>query len=245
MSVRPRASYELFMLGLCIYAVGALIVSTVFTLPEHAARILYLLDGGIAVLFLIDFGVQLARAPNRLRYLYTWGWIDLLSSIPAVMALRWGRAARAFRIVRILRQMRALGKLDLFTRQHLPQSAFLGTVLIILLLLVICSISIVGIERGVGNIDSAEEALWWSLVTTTTVGYGDYYPVTLAGRILAMILMVAGVGLFGTFTSLVASRFLGSGNDDTAAELRLIRGQLDELRKALRERDSGPTPGGG
>lgn len=233
------------MLALCVYALCGLVANTLFTLPEHVRRILYLLDSGIAVIFLFDFFLQLVRAPDRLRYMSTWGWIDLLSSIPAITVLRWGRAARALRLVLLLRQTHTLHGLGLLKRKHLPQSAFLATLLLCLALLVVSSIAIVGIERGAGNIDSPDEALWWALVTTTTVGYGDYFPVTPAGRMVAVVLMIAGVGLVGTFTSFVAARFLGLGTDDTAAELRLIRAQLDELTKALNERKAGPSRGEG
>lgn len=55
------------------------------------------------------------------------------------------------------------------------------------------------------NIKTAEDAIWWAFVTITTVGYGDRFPVTTEGRIIAALLMTAGVGLFGTFTGFIAS----------------------------------------
>jgi voltage-gated potassium channel len=58
------------------------------------------------------------------------------------------------------------------------------------------------------NIRSAEDAIWWSYVTMTTVGYGDKFPVITEGRIIAAVLMTAGVGLFGTFTANVSSWFV-------------------------------------
>jgi voltage-gated potassium channel len=73
------------------------------------------------------------------------------------------------------------------------------------------------------NIKTAEDAIWWSYVTITTVGYGDKYPVTTEGRIIAVILMTVGVGLFGTFTAFVSSWFVKSNeqtqekNSDRAA----------------------------
>ena len=58
------------------------------------------------------------------------------------------------------------------------------------------------------NIKTAEDAIWWSYVTITTVGYGDKFPITTEGRIIGAILMTTGVGIFGTFTALVSSWFI-------------------------------------
>jgi voltage-gated potassium channel len=71
------------------------------------------------------------------------------------------------------------------------------------------SIAILELETAKeSNIKTAEDALWWTYTTITTVGYGDKYPVTTEGRILAMVLMTFGVGFFGTFTAYVASIFV-------------------------------------
>jgi voltage-gated potassium channel len=90
------------------------------------------------------------------------------------------------------------------------------------------------------NIKTAVDALWWSFVTITTVGYGDKYPVTPEGRAIAILLMTAGVGLFGTFTGLVASYFVEpeqkreiASDAAVMAELRSIREELAELKANL------------
>jgi voltage-gated potassium channel len=77
------------------------------------------------------------------------------------------------------------------------------------LLIIFSSIAILQVEKDpASNIKSAEDAIWWAYVTITTVGYGDKYPVTTEGRVIAAVLMTAGVGLFGTFTAYVASWFV-------------------------------------
>jgi voltage-gated potassium channel len=100
------------------------------------------------------------------------------------------------------------------------------------------------------NIKTPEDALWWAVVTVTTVGYGDRYPVTSEGRIVASIVIVAGVALYATFTGFVASWFLGpkseGKNKDGAspppsAELALLRQDVAELKQLLRDRP-GPQP---
>lgn len=64
------------------------------------------------------------------------------------------------------------------------------------------------------NIKTAGDAIWWSYVTITTVGYGDKYPVTPEGRIIAAMLMTVGVGLFGTFTAYISSWFVKAENQN-------------------------------
>jgi len=64
------------------------------------------------------------------------------------------------------------------------------------------------------NIKTAEDALWWAYVTITTVGYGDRFPVTTEGRLIASLLMTAGVGLFGTFAGYISSLFIQTNQKD-------------------------------
>jgi len=78
-----------------------------------------------------------------------------------------------------------------------------------ILLIIFSSIAILQVENApASNIKTAEDAIWWSYVTITTIGYGDKFPVTIEGRIIAMLLMTVGVGLFGTFTAYIASIFV-------------------------------------
>ena len=96
---------------------------------------------------------------------------------------------------------------------HLFSNKIEGTLaslsILALLMIIFSSIAILQVETNpASNIKSAEDAIWWTYSTITTDGYGDKYPITTEGRILAMILMTFGVGLFGTFTAFVASHFV-------------------------------------
>jgi voltage-gated potassium channel len=89
------------------------------------------------------------------------------------------------------------------------QGAFTSVAILAVLLIIFCSIGILQVEKDPNsNIKTAEDAIWWAYVTITTVGYGDKFPVTTEGRLIAALLMTAGVGLFGTFTAYVASWFV-------------------------------------
>jgi voltage-gated potassium channel len=221
--------YQIFMLGLCIYVLAALAAQTFFKLDDQTIIILDTADYAICVVFLIDFIRSLIKAESRVKYFITWGWLDLISSIPAVGWLRIGRAARLFRIIRVLRGMRAAKILATFAFEKRAESTFWATLMIAILVTIFGSIAILHLEtHQESNIHSAADAMWWSFVTITTVGYGDHFPVTPSGRVLAAILMLTGIGLFGTFTAYVASAFLSTNDDNEIAEIR------DEVRK-LRE----------
>lgn len=76
-------------------------------------------------------------------------------------------------------------------------------------MIIFSSIAILEVEDAPeSNIKTAEDAIWWTYTTITTVGYGDKYPVTTEGRLIAMTLMTFGVGLFGTFTAYISSMFV-------------------------------------
>lgn len=138
-----------------------------------------------------------------------WGWIDFISSIPTLDYLRPGRIAKIARIFRIIRAFRSIKFLiDSYFKKR-KQSALTSAAIIAILMIIFSSIAILQVENdSASNIKTAEDAMWWAYVTITTVGYGDKYPVTMEGRVIAAALMTVGVGLFGTFTAYVASWFV-------------------------------------
>ena len=166
---------------------------------------------------------------NKAKYLFTWGWLDLISSVPAIDVC-WGRAARLARVLRVLRGVRSARVLVKFILEKRAQSAGLAASLASVVVIAISSIAILQLESSAGagaNIRSAEDALWWSIVTITTVGYGDHYPVTFEGRCVAIGLMAIGVALIGTWAGIATSWFL------TASEQRQTDYSV-ELREELR-----------
>lgn len=229
----PRsAAYELFMLGLSLYVLAALAAEIILPLNPEVRLILQYADTAICFIFLGDFARNLVRAPSRLAYL-KWGWIDLISSIPNLETLRWGRAARVVRVVRVLRGFRSMKRILGYLLEKRAEAAFAAAALSSLLLVVFSSIAILQFEVPAGgNIRSANDAIWWAYTTITTVGYGDRYPITIEGRLVAAGLMTAGVGLFGTFTGLVASWFMNSP-DKRIASMEQIRAELAAIRVRL------------
>jgi voltage-gated potassium channel len=229
----PVTIWQITMLLLCVYVLGALFVDTVFRLPPETSALLKHIDNFICLVFIGDFVFNVITAKSKLRYL-KWGWIDLISSIPNIQILRWGRFARVIRILRILRGIRSTKLILKFLFANRAKGTFASVVMISFVLVVFTSIAILNCETSPdSNIQSASDALWWSFVTITTVGYGDFYPTTLLGRIIAVVLMTAGVGLFGTFTAYVASSFLQQEEEEEEKREESILLELKAIRERL------------
>ena len=146
----------------------------------------------------------------------------------------------------LLRGVRSLHRLLalLFVNRRRGSVASVGIVMF--LLIVGSSLGILLVERGDGvNIRTASDAVWWSFATVTTVGYGDRYPVTTGGRIIAGALMVSGVGLFGALSGIVASLFFGQRADEDVLlrEIRSLRAEVERLRTGATTGEP-PTPNG-
>jgi voltage-gated potassium channel len=223
--------WQLAVLFFCVFVLIELFVETNFDLPAHTVALLNIIDNLVCMIFIADFFYQLWKAPKKFKYFYTWGWIDLISSIPNIQFLRWGRAVRVVRILQLLRGFRSVRMLMKYVFRNRAKGTFLTVALLTFILIVVSTIAILNFETVPNaNIKTPEEALWWALVTVTTVGYGDFVPVTFGGRIVASLLMIAGVSLFGTFTAYIASFFV-----DTSGKIRKEQAKLSILLNEFKE----------
>ena len=233
---KESAPYQAFILALCAYALFSMLYVVVLRPDPEIAAVLSYADAAVCAVFFIDFLLTLRRSENRLRYLYTWGWLDLLSSIPTLDVARWGRVARLARLLRILRVVRATKTIGQLVLERRTESTFLAASLAALLVLVVGSISILHVETdSASNIKGAEDAVWWSLTTMTTVGYGDRFPVTSERRFVAALLMSAGVGLFGMVSGLLAAWFVAVPAKSDTDEVQALKDEVERLRALLGE----------
>src|SRR5262245_44393584 len=138
--------YQLFMLILCLFALGGLAAQRMAVLSPETRGVLEYADYLVCALFFVDFVVCLVRAPRPWRYFLSWGWLDLLSSIPTVDVARWGRAARVLRIFRVLRGLRATKIIASLVLKRRAQSSVLAACLVAILLIVFCSVAILHFE---------------------------------------------------------------------------------------------------
>ena len=213
-------------------------------LPSPIPGLITSLLGLIWLAFAVDVVVRITLAHSSWRFVMTHP-LDVLAVLyPAL---------RPLRILSVFtngsKMLRGRGALN----------ATRAVVLSAVLLMWIAAVAILGVEREAPgtNISSFGDALWWALVTTTTVGYGDLFPVTLAGRVVAGGLMVLGISLIGVVTASVAAWFMRlttaeSDERDEASiakneqEIRRLHDKIDALEvkidRLIEARESGDTP---
>lgn len=229
--------FQFFTLVLSIYVLITLFIESVVTLPSDVIEVLRFTDNIICMFFLADFALRFKAAESK-RSFMKWGWVDLLSSIPMLDAFRYGRIVRVVRVLRILRTVRSTKTILAYVFKNKMQGTFSLVSVVSIILVIFGAIAMLQLEKGVAgsNIQSASDALWWAFVTITTVGYGDFYPVTYEGRIIAAILMTAGVGLFGTFTGFVASWFLEDDEEDQGKHVvTSLKDEVSEMRTEIQQ----------
>lgn len=235
--------FQIFMAALSVYALGVLFVEWMFAISPEMRGLLTRIDFFICLIFLSDFFYRFHRAPSK-RIFLRWGWIDFISSIPTFDLFRGGNVVRIIRIFRILRAFHSVKILREHFLRNRSRSTFVTVAAFSCFLAMGSSMAILHLEEASPdrNIKTPSDAIWWSIVTITTVGYGDRYPVTDAGRMVAAVLMVAGVGLFGTFSGFVASMLVEPDIKREESEVLELSRQIRELRDDLRMIDRKISP---
>lgn len=187
-----------------IVSIGLLTVSFFLDHNSELYRLLNYYDWGLCAFFLYDFFEELFTSKNKTKYFFTVGWLDLLSSIPVVHEFRFARIIRVIRIIRIFHSAKLLIE---YLRSNRKSSLYGAIVMILISIIILSSFFVLWVEQDVGNIKTAEDALWWTFISVTTVGYGDYFPVTNVGKLLASFLIMSGIVGFGTVVSFLSSKF--------------------------------------
>ncbi|MBA0124159.1 potassium channel family protein [Haloechinothrix sp. YIM 98757] len=198
-------------------------------LPEALRTAFAVANWAIWAAFALDLIIRTSLSDNRLLYLAQHP-VDVL--VVLVPALRMLRVLRAFTAAQVL--ITRSGQLSLL---RTTQAIALATSLLVF----IGALALLDAERGApgSTVENLGDALWWSLVTVTTVGYGDVVPVTGMGRVVAAGLMLVGISLLGVVTAMVASWFLGhnrSALEEQGSAQRESSAQLEEKVADLEQR---------
>ena len=252
-------AYSIFILVLTVLSL-AVMVALLLPLSQTTLDLLWFYDTVICVIFLIDFYLNWRAASKKTDYFIGQrGWLDLLGSIPSLGILRFGgllRLARLSRLARIARLLRGEQKKALVkdVLDNRSQYAAFVTVFLTILILTTASVLVLQFESKSpdANITTGWDSFWYSIVTITTVGYGDFYPVTFWGRVTAMFIMFAGVGIIGALASILASLLVGGSSsaeeEETPAaapvlsvqeELKAVREELAAMRQMLEKMGGG------
>jgi voltage-gated potassium channel len=255
--VDPHRSnaYHIFILVLTVCSL-LIMVALLLPLSPQTLQLLTVYDNVICGIFLLDFFLALRRAPSRRHYFFQErGWLDLLGSIPSLGVFRLTglfRLARLSRLARITRILRAQNQKGLVADMLSNRGQYAAFVTLVLAMLVISLASLLVLQFEAqspeANITTGGDALWWAVVTITTVGYGDKYPVTAAGRVTALFVMFTGIGIIGALASILATVLVPSpvsnaervhepgSTASVEQELAAIRNELAAVRGELTSR---------
>lgn len=192
--------YEsLIILMVVTYAI--LLVSTPENHPLLTAENMDRIDWVVITFFAAEFAVRIIRSSDKWAFLRR-NWFDLVALIPINSTFRLARLIRVVRLVRIMKASPLLW--NIINSYQIRMMLVFATVVMLW-----SSTGIYFLERGVNDsIQGFGDALWWSIVTTTTVGYGDISPVSFGGRIIAAFLMLTGIGMIGTVTAALANHWV-------------------------------------
>jgi voltage-gated potassium channel len=227
--------YEIFVGAVSVLSILNMFLMYVVN-DDSLDTVLFAMNALLTVILFIDFVYRLLTAPSRRAYFFRqFGWADLLASLP-VLELKILRIFRLVRVGRLLREngIRVIGNSLLRNRAG---SALLSLLLMGILVLEFGSLWMLALEQNApgANITTASDSIWYVVVTISTVGYGDQYPVTTSGRILGAVIIVIGVGIFGTFTGYLANLFLAPKPPAEEVEVIETRERVAHLRLLLVE----------
>jgi voltage-gated potassium channel len=233
--------YELYILLLSLVSVfNMLVVWLSYVYPVHPLTlgVIEIINAILTIFFIFDFSYRILTTSKKSNYFFrNWGWADLLACVPQF------RIFRIFRIFRAVRLMKIFGVKNMVS-EIVNNRAGIALYITIFSIVVIAEVAGIFVLRAEvqdpnANIVTSGDAVWWIFVTMTTVGYGDFFPVTAIGRTWAIFVMLSGVALIGVLASFLSNFFLAPvKKTETAYETTDPRFKLNELKAILAQQQT-------
>lgn len=251
-------TYTILVLVLTIYSLIIMVMQMLLQPGTPAFDLVNFYNNAICFFFLFDFGLHMYYTPRKRDYFIgERGYFDLLGSVPSLGFSQYTAILRLFRLARLTRLRRIMNPEN---RKLLKQEildnrgsyALFITVLMALIVISAASMFVLFFESQSpdANITDGGDAVWWGIVTITTVGYGDRFPVTAGGRITGVFVMLAGVGVIGALASILASILIPQPKEEAKEEvpaapapngveqeLAAVKGELAALRQLLEAKE--------
>jgi voltage-gated potassium channel len=234
---RGSRAFDLFIMALIVLNVVMVIVETVTWIEERYALVLFWAEVGSVVVFSIEYLLRVwsitvdpaYRRPilGRLAFALTaLALVDLIAILPfylpmlVTIDLRFVRAIRLFRLFRLFkmgRYVKSLQLLGAIIREKKEELYIVVFVLVIMLVLTSSMMYYVEHEAQPEAFSSIPASMWWGVVTLTTVGYGDMFPITPLGKLLGVVIAVLGIGMFALPAGILSSGFVEAIEKDRNA----------------------------
>lgn len=204
-SKNHKILYDVIMACLAFFMLMILVIENAMKLSPGLQKAFDNLDLSILIIFAVDYFVRLSLSKSKLKFIKE-NIIELISIIPFNSLFQTVRVLRIARLLRFMRIFRFSSFAIMLYRKigkFAKTNNFHYVFLITFTTLIIGSLGI-----SIAENMTFTDALWWSFVTTTTVGYGDISPSTSLGRIIAVILMIIGIGFLGMLTGTISTFFI-------------------------------------
>jgi voltage-gated potassium channel len=208
-----------------------IVISIALVMLESVGRLnlkyyweFYIAEWIITIIFTIEYILRIISIKKPKHYIFSfYGIVDLLSTIPTYIVFIFGghnllfavRALRLLRVFRILKVTRYIGESNRL-KNALKSSGPKITVFLfaVLIICIIMGTLMHLVEGEAGGFDNIPVSIYWSIVTLTTVGFGDIHPITPLGRFIASFIMIVGYGIIAVPTGIVSSEFTKSQKDN-------------------------------
>ncbi|MEL6646560.1 MAG: ion transporter [Pseudomonadota bacterium] len=212
---RFGSSVAYALAGVILMSVTALAIVTVKDLPPRVYAIAETVQIMALIIFAFEYLLRVMSAPRPLRYVVSfWGIVDLLSFLPALLVVANFASFKAlrlmmlFRLLKLTRFVVAIAELEeaiRAVRKELLMFLMLSTVVIF-----IAAVGIYHFENPAQPdiFSSIPASMWWAVATLTTVGYGDAFPITVAGKLFTTVILVVGLGVIAVPTGLISSALM-------------------------------------
>lgn len=205
--------FDFFIQFLIVLSVITFSIETIPTIKPETRSILHAIEIFCVVVFTLEYISRIYIAEKKLKFIFSFfGLIDLLAILPFYLSfgvdLRSLRVLRMFRLLRLLKLVRYNKAMRHFTKAMLLAREQI--ILFMVVTLVLIYFSAVGIyyfenEAQPDHFSSIFDSLWWSIVTLTTVGYGDVYPITAGGKVFTFFILLIGLGIVAVPTGIISS----------------------------------------
>ncbi|RSK42061.1 ion transporter [Mangrovimonas spongiae] len=199
--------------GLILLSVIAFTVETLPDLKPQTRDILKSIEIVTVIVFTVEYLLRIYVADNKLKFIFSfYGIIDLVSILPFYLAigfdlrsLRALRFLRIFRVLKMVRYNKAMAHF-IFAIKSVKEEIILF-VMVTMILIYFSGVGIYYFENQAQpeNFSSIFDSLWWAIITLTTVGYGDVYPVTIGGRVFTFLILMIGLGIVAIPTGIISS----------------------------------------
>ncbi len=223
-TTRAGRNFDVVLLVLILISVLAVMVESMPGFHSDYTKELFYLEWGFTLLFTAEYLLRIIISPKPLRYIFSWwGIIDLISILPTFISpLLSGyaslRVVRAFRLLRIFRIL----KLSRFTSEsqalaHSLKASYYKIMVFmffVVMMMILTGTLMYVVEGGKNGFESIPASIYWAIVTTTTVGYGDITPVTVIGKVLSSVMMLTGYAIIAVPTGLISVEMSRYKDDD-------------------------------